>query len=238
MRLKYKIVNYAFTNEELREMDFEQALHYDNRTFFRIYIAILIEEHIILNTFFTDVYLELRAIKLSFLVFSFEISFFLNAFFYSDEYISETYHNNGALDFFSSLPKSIYSVIVTMIGGNLLEMLSSSKNQLNKIIKERQNKADYLKLMNLELSKLRNKLIIYFICVYILGIFFLYYVSAFCAVYQKSQLFWFYGCLESLGLDFITPFLICLILALFRFLALLKHLSFFYVLANILNNIL
>ena len=61
-----------------------------------------------------------------------------------------------------------------MIGGNLLKMLSSSKNQLNKIIKERQNKADYLKLMNLELSKLRNKLIIYFICVYILGIFFLY----------------------------------------------------------------
>ena len=29
-----------------------------------------------------------------------------------------------------------------MIGGNLLKMLSSSKNQLNKIIKERENKAD------------------------------------------------------------------------------------------------
>ena len=238
MILRNKNVNYAYTDEELNEMNFEDAFQNDKRSFLRMYWAYLLDNHIIINTFFAVSYLDLRIIKISFLIYTFEISFFLNAFFYSDEYISETYHNNGALDFFSSLPKSIYSVIVTMIGGNLLKMLSSSKNQLNKIIKERQNKADYLKMMNLELSKLRNKLIIYFICVYILGIFFLYYVSAFCAVYQKSQLFWFYGCLESLGLDFITPFLICLIFASLRFLALVKHLRFFYVLANILNIIL
>ena len=238
MRLKNKIINYAYTSEELREMNFEQALHNDNRNYFSIYIAILIEEHIILNTFFTDVYLELRAIKLSFLVFSLEINFFLNALFYTDEYISQTYHNNGVLDFFSSLPKSIYSFIVSIIVVNLLKMLSSSKKQLIKIINERKDKIEYLERTDAELKKLRKKLILYFIAVFILGIFFLYYVSAFCAVYSNSQKYWFFGCLESLAMDFSTPFLISIVLTTLRYLSLRKHIKCLYSVSSFLGNVL
>ena len=238
MRLKNKNVNFAYTDEELNEMKFDEAFHNDKRPFLRIYWSYLLANHIILNTFFADSYLDLRIIKISFLIYTFEISFFLNAFFYTDEYISSTYHNDGVLDFFSSLPKSIYSMIVTMIGGNLLKMLSSSKSQLMKILKERNNKLEYLYLMKKELRKLRNKLIIYFIFVFILGLFFLYYISAFCAVYQNSQLFWFYGCLESLAMDISLPFIICLLFAILRFLALKKHLKMVYILAKFLNIIL
>ena len=48
-------------------------------------------------------------------------------FFYTDEYISNAYYNDGVLDFFSSLPKSIYSLIATIVITNLLNMLSNSK---------------------------------------------------------------------------------------------------------------
>ena len=238
MRLKNKYVNFSYNDEELNDMNFEEAFQADKRSFLRMYWSYLLGNNIILNTFLAKNYLDLRIIKMSFLIYTFEISFFLNAFFYTDEYISDTYHNDGMLDFFSSLPKSIYSVIVTMIGGNLLHMLSSSKNQLMKIIKERNNKQDYLNLMNKELKKLRYKLIIYFICLFSFGLFFLYYASAFCAVYQNSQLFWFYGCLESLAMDFLTPFIVCLIFTAFRFIGISQHISFLYTLANILNNIL
>ena len=44
-------------------------------------------------------------------------------FFYTDEYISDAYHNDGVLDFFSGLPKCIYSFIATLITTNLLRML-------------------------------------------------------------------------------------------------------------------
>ena len=238
MKLKNKIVSYAYTNEELNEMEFYEALQNDKRSFIRIYWTYLLDNHIILNTFFADSYLDLRIIKISFLIYTFEISFFLNALFYTDKYISNSYHNDGMIDFFSSLPKSIYSMIVTMIGGNLLKMLSSSKNQLMKIIKERKNKQEYFNSMNHELRKLRNKLIIYFIFVYIFGIIFLYYVSAFCAVYQNSQLFWFYGCLESLAMDTSLPFILCLLFAILRFLSLKKHLKILFILAKILNIVL
>ena len=238
MKLHNKKVNYAYTDEELRDMDFYQAIHDDSRSFLRIYLAILIEEHIILNTFFTDAYLELRAIKLSFLIFSLEINFFLNAFFYTDEYISDVYHNDGVLDFFSSLPKSLYSFLVSLILVNLLKMLSNSKKQLLKIIKEREDKNEYIELMEAELKKLKKKLTIYFTIVFILGLFFAYYASAFCAVYQNSQKFWFYGCLESLAMDLSTPFAICLLLSGFRYIGLKKHTKCLYQTSRFLGNIL
>ncbi len=235
MRLHNKKVHYAYTNDDYNDMNYEEALHKDNRTFLKMYIAVLIEEHIILNTFCIDAYLELRAIKLSFLVFSIEISFFLNAFFYTDEYISDTYHNNGALDFFSSLPKSIYSFFVTLIVVNLLKILSTSKKQLTKIINEVSEKQEYLDLLEKELKNLRNKLIIYFSIIFLLGTSFLYYCTAFCAVYTNSQMFWFYGCLESFAMDLSTPFLISLALATFRYMGLRKHMKCLYLTSNYLG---
>ena len=238
MRFKNRNVSSAFTDDDLQDMEFEEALHNDNRSFLRMYLSYLIEEHVVINTFFSEGYLDLRLFKFSFLVFSFEISFFLNALFYSDDYISDTYHNEGVLDFVSSLPKSIYSFIVSLVISNLLKMLSSSKKELLKIIKERTTKRKYLELVNIELKKLKKKLIIYFICIFVLGLFFLYYVTAFCAVYNNSQYYWFYGCLESLVMDLVTPFCVSIIFALLRYFALIRHNSCMYSTAAILSSFL
>ena len=95
-------------------MDYEEAIIYDKRPYIKMYWASLLDSQAILETFFTDNNLNLFIIKLSFFVSIFEISFFLNALFYSDDYISDTCHNEGVLDFVSSLPKSIYSFIVKL----------------------------------------------------------------------------------------------------------------------------
>ena len=120
--------------DELQDMDFKEAIIYDKRTFFKMYWSFLLDSQIILSTFFTENYLNLFIIKLSFLIFTIEISFFLNAFFYTDEYISDAYHNDGVLYFITSLPQTFYSFIATFIATNLLSMLSNSKNELQNII--------------------------------------------------------------------------------------------------------
>ena len=117
-------------------------------------------------------------------------------------------------------------------------MLSSSKKQFLKIIKERTNKRDYLVSVNIELRKLRKKLIIYFIFIFTLGLFFLYYITAFCAVYNNSQYYWFYGCLESLGMDFVTPFAISIIFTFLRYFALIRHNSCMYSTVGVLSSFL
>ena len=129
-------------------MDFKYAIIKDKRSCLRIYWSYWIESQNILGTFFTENYLDLFIIKFSFFKSTFQISFFLNALFYTDDYISNAYHNEGILDFFTGLPKAVYSFIATLITTNLLKMLSNSKNELSQIIRNR-------KKINLVMNKSR-----------------------------------------------------------------------------------
>ena len=131
---KEYIMRLYKTDEDLQDLDFEEAIFLDKRTYLRMYWSFLVDSQIILGTFCTENYLNLFVIKLSFFVCTFEISFFLNALFYTVDYISEAYHNNGVLNFVSGLPKSIYSFVATLIITNLLKMLSNSKSELILII--------------------------------------------------------------------------------------------------------
>ena len=237
-KIEQEIIRLSRTDEDLQDMDYEQAIFIDKRTYLRMYWAFLVDTQIILSTFCTKNYLNLMVIKLSFFVFTFQINFFLNAFFYIDEYISDAYHNDGVLDFVSGLPKSIYSFIATLIITNLLKMLSNSKNELVRIIRNKRKANNYTYFINMKLQKLRKKLIAYFIIVFLLGILFLYYVSAFCSVYRYSQKYWFIGCLQSFGMDSLVAIFICIFLALFRYISIKFHLKCFYILANIISTFL
>ena len=236
--IKGNLAKISESYYDLQDLDYEKAIIYDKRSYFRMYWDFLVDSQIILGTFCTDNHLDLFIIKLSFFICTFQISFFLNALFYTDEYISDAYHNDGILDFFSGLPKAIYSFIATLITTNLLRMLSSSKSELIQVIKERRKYNNYVNIINNKLSKLRKKLIIYFILVYLLGAFFLYYVVVFCSVYRNSQKYWFLWCLESFGMDSIVGLISCFFLAFFRYIGLKKHIKCFYIFANILSTFL
>ena len=188
--------------------------------------------------FCTENYLSLLIIKLSFFVCTFQISFFLNAFFYTDEYISDAYHNDGVLDFFSGLPKSFYSFIATLITTNLLRMLSNSKSEIMQVIREKIKTDNYIDIINIKLRKLRKKLIIYFIFVFLLGLLFLYYVSAFCSVYRYPQKYWIIGCLESFGIDSLVAIILCIFLDLFRYISIKQQVKCLYILSNIISTFL
>ena len=232
------IIKLSRNDEDLLDMDYEHAIIYDKRKYLRMYLGVLTDNQIILGTFCTENNLHLFVIKLSFLVFNFQISFFLNAFFYTDEYISDAYHNDGVLDFFTSLPKSIYSFFVTLVITNLLRMLSNSKMELTRLIRNKRKENNYIYLVNIKLGKLKRKLIIYFFLVFLLSFLFLYYVSAFCSVYHYSQKYWFFGFLESFGLDFLIGVLICIFISLFRYIAIKNRIKYLYVLANIIRAVI
>ena len=128
-----------------------------------------------------------------------------------------------------------YSFLATLLLSNLLKMLSNSKSELMKLMKENYGNKEYLKLINDKLKKLKIKLIIYFIIVFTLGLFFLYYISAFCAVYRFSQKYWFFGFLESFGMDFVTAFITCFILSFMKFIAIRKKIKCLYTSSNIIG---
>ena len=228
----------SINDSNIQDLDYEAAIIYDKRTYLSMFWGFMVDSQIIFGTLCTENNLDLFVIKLSFLIFTFQISFFLNALFYTDEYISNAYHNEGILDFFSGLPKSVYSFIATLVTTNLLRMLSSSKSELLKLLKHNNNMNSSLNMITIKLEKLQKKLIIYFILLFILQSFFLYYVTAFCSVYRYSQKYWFLGCLESFGMDFLVSLISCIFLALCRYISIKKHIKCFYVLAGIVSTFL
>ena len=236
--IKYNDYKNKLINSFFQEFDYDEAIIYDKRSFLQIYFSILNDSQIILDIIFNNNNFDLFAIKLSLLVFNFQINFFLNSFFYTDEYISDAYHNNGVLDFIAGLPKSIYSFISAMIITNPIKMLSTSKNELIKIIRLNHKFNDYLNIIDIKLAKFRKKLIIYFILIFLFASFSLYYVTIFCAVYRYSQKYWIIGCIESFGMDFLSSLFICAFLSLFRYISIKKKIKYLYVFADIINKFL
>ena len=219
----------------IQDMSYESAIIHDKRSCIKIYFRYLVDSQIILGTFCGDNRLDLFIIKFSFLVCNFQMNFFLNALFYTDEYISDAYHNNGILDFISGLPKSIYSSVLTLFITDLLKMLSSSRSKLIKIVNNRKKYKNYIFNINQALDKLRKKLIFYFIFIYLFSLSFMYYVVIFCAVYKNSQKYWIFGFLESFGMDTLVAFIICIFTALFRYIGIKMRIKYFYVIANIIS---
>ena len=210
-------------------MEYEEIIEKDKRTFSRMLWSNFVYSKIILGTFFTENNFNLFVIKLSFFIYTFQISLFLNSFFYSDEYISDAYYNNGVLNFIFGLPKSIYSAIVSFIITSLLKLLSNSENKLNKITKEYNKEKKYEEIINDNLKILRNKLIAYYILVFLFGLIFLYYVASFCAVYRYSQKYWFLGFLESYAINFIIAIIVCFFVSLFRYKSIQKKSKCFFI---------
>ena len=234
-KIKNNKINFSLMDEDFQDMDYTEALKLDKRSCIRMYWSFLVDTQVILGTFCTSNFLHLLVTKISFLICTFQINFFLNALFYTDEYISDAYNNGGALDFFSGLPKSIYSFLATFVFTSLLGMLSNSRNELINTIKNRTYKIDYILQVNMKLEKLRNKLIIYYILLFIFGIIFLYYACSFCAVYKNSQKYWLIGCFESFIIDSLSSIGICIFLAVFRYISLKKKIKFLYVLVKLIN---
>ena len=219
----------------IQDMSYESAIIHDKRSCIKIYFGYLLDSQIILGTFCGDNRLDLFIIKFSFLVCNFQMNFFLNALFYTDEYISDAYHNNGILDFISGLPKSIYSSVLTLFITDLLKMLSSSRSKLIKIVNNRKKYKNYIFKINQALDKLRKKLIFYFIFIYLFSLSFMYYVVIFCAVYKNSQKYWIFGFLESFGMDTLVAFIICIFTALFRYISIKMRIKYLYIIANIIS---
>ena len=237
-KLVSKKAALAFTNDELLGMSFDDALKNDTRNCIYFYYGYLLIDHAFISTFFDDGFLELRYMKLSVLFFTYTIDYFTNALFYTDEYVSDTYYNDGVVDYVSSLPKSIYAFLIGFVCGIFFGYLTSNKDELRQIALEENDKKEFHIKLEEGLKKLKCKINIYFGIVFSLIIFFWYYVIVFCGAYPNSQLSWFYGCLESFVMDFATYLLICGILAIARYISLKKRIQWLYNLVSLVDKFL
>ena len=155
-------------------------------------------------------------------------NFFMNALLYTDDVVSKKYHNNGTLDYWTSIILSLISNIISNIGIWIIKKLTSYSNYLSFMTKEMDDKKLYLiafkKLYNLIKLKI---LLFYFLSVF-LSTCFIYYLTMFCIIYNKSQISLFSNYIIGELQSLLESVLISIIVSLLRFFGLKLKLKQIY----------
>ena len=201
---KYILTNY----------DFNEAIKYDDRSFWRIFYICLFYRESILHTFIFESPLELKSLRICLFIVSYAGDFTVNALFYSVNKISDRYHYEGDnLYLFSlvnnltiSLCSSLFSLFLRIV----LKKLINSNKAIESVFRENEKELKktksiltsekkfeiFLKIFCI-LNTLKIKIYIFIIIEFCLMLVFTYYVTAFCSVYKKTQTSWLSDCIVS-----------------------------------------
>ena len=208
---KYKDSN----EEEINNLEYENAIIVDKRTFWQFYFSLLKRGQLIIFTFITRDDYNLPQIKILLFIVSFSLYFTINAFFFSDDTMDKIYEDNGIFNFVFQLPQIIYSSLISSVINIILSKLSITESQILEMKKEKdmekfKEKANKIK------KKLKIKLIIFFVLSSVLMLIFWYFISCFCSVYENTQIILIEDTAISFLLSMMYPFGIKLLPGIFR----------------------
>ena len=222
LKSKYVLDNY----------DYQEALIYDKRKYFRIFFIFLISKDNLLNIIFFNPPLELKPLRFSIFIFSYALDIALNAFFYLSDNISEKYQYKGKNRlYFSIINNIIISFVSTLVSYFLIlffQSLTQSTNKIEKVFRDEEdilkNDKNYkvkeitkIKIEN-EVTKILKCLKIKIFCFIIFEIlillFFFYYVTAFCEVYKSTQISWLLDCVSSYCISILITLVISFLFSL------------------------
>ena len=213
LTIKDKNINKKLDTLDLNNLIYEKALELDKRTFGQIYSSKLAKKHLILYTFFSCQDYNLIYIKIARFSFLICTSMALNVLFFFDSSMHKIYLDFGKYKIISQIPQMLYSSIVSLIIEILIGFLSFTDIYIYQI---RQLKKYKLKEINKIIKAIKAKLIIFFIVTFIFFAFYWYLISAFCAVYNNTQIIYIKDFISSFCLGLIYPFVIQLCLAFLR----------------------
>ena len=202
---------------ELNNLEFEEALKLDKRSFINTYWSTIRREHLIIFTFFVRDDYNLVFVKFSRLIFLICTDMAVNVFFFSDETMHKMHLDYGKYDFIQQIPQIVISTVVSQILEVFLCFLSMTDKHFYEI-KELKYEDRYYVFHIIKCIKI--KLTFYFITTFLLFAFYWYSIACFCAVYPNTQMAFIKDSISSFALGLLYPFLLYLFPTIFRIISL------------------
>ena len=194
---------------ELNNLEFEEAIKLDKRSFLKIYWDLLCREHKIIFTFFIFNDYNLLYVKYARFIFLVATDMAMNVFFFSDDSMHKIFLNYGKFNFIQQIPQVIYTTIISQLMEIFLCFLSLTDKHIYGI--KNSNKALQERKIRSILKCIKIKLVFFYIFSFIIFGAYWYIVSVFCAVYANTQIIFLKDCLSSFGLGLLYPIIIYLI---------------------------
>ena len=194
-----------YDDYELNNMDYGDACKNDKRTCVKTYWSMIKREHYVIFTFISRHDHNFFYVKIErfFILICTEIT--MNGMFFVHETIYKK--QTGGLSFAQKIPQIIFSLVVSHVIEVLLCFLSMTDITYYEIKALPQKEKNHDKIFDL-LDYMKRKLVGFFVFTFLLFLFHWYFISAFCAVYQNTQVIYLRDSAISILISFIDPFII------------------------------
>ena len=208
-----------YAEYELDDLDYMEAIIYDKRTFFEFFLCLVKREHLIVFTFIFCSDFNLLCIKLSLFIFSISLDFSTNVLFFTDNSMHKVFLDYGKYNFIQQIPQIVYSTIISELFDVFLKYLSLSEKEIYQA-KEYTNTIEAIKGVEKLIKIIKIKFFFFYTVCFGSMLFFGYFISCFCAVYENTQFVLFKDSGSSFLISLIYPFVFYLIPATLRIIAL------------------
>ena len=171
------------------DMDYDNAIKRDNRSFCRIFMDKIISKILILNIIFNYEPLNPRPIKIILLILNIELYFFINGLFFNEDYLKEMLYDKESnfLDFLSRFSKRIsYIAIIGIITSYVIDFFFFEEKKIKRIYKREKDDIQNMKTELYQLIKnIKIRYCIFIIICFIFGVFIWYYIFCFNNIYPS-----------------------------------------------------
>ena len=139
----------------------------------------------------------------------------MNAFLFADEKIHKYFLDEFKYNFSKHILQIILSIIITHFFEIILCFFTLTDRYYYQIKALTKIETAGNKIFEI-LNKMKRRLIIFYIFMFLLSLFYWYFISAFCAVYKNTQITFIIDCALSFGYFLIDPFYVYGLLVLIR----------------------
>ena len=192
---------------ELNNLEYVEACELDRRTFLKTYWSVLKREHTAILTFVAWNDFNIFYVKIERFLILFCTDMTMNGLFFVHESMHKKYTNGEDFTFIQKIPQLLFTLIVSHILEVLLCFLCMTDIHVYEIKSLPKDEKNREKVMQI-LDKIKRKLTSFFIITFLLFLFYWYFISAFCAVYQNTQKIFLRDSLISFSTSLIDPFII------------------------------
>jgi len=209
---------------EINSLEYEEAIKIDHRNLFQYYFSLLKNNHPLSFSFgcFNDY--NPSIIKKFLFFFSFSLDFTINTLFFNDNTMNKIYTDKGKYNFLYQIPQILYSTMISKFIDIFIRILALSQDNIVEL-KQEKNKKDLDNKYKKLIKKLKIKFTLFFVIDFLVLIFFWYYITCFCGIYVNTQSHLIKDTVISFLTGLLFPFILYLIVGIFRISALRAELQ-------------
>ena len=177
---------YAKYTSDIDNYPFHVALLLDKRNWCNIFIKITQENNILFRLFRQKSKYELVSLNLSYFLFFLGLLFSVNAVFYDESLISKRYHNE--ITYKDFLIRMILSLLITYIIMKIVYFFKYNAPLFDLLEIEIKDSTVLNEYIAKQITNIKNKIIVFYIIIMLCTLFFIYYLTIFCVVYNTIQM--------------------------------------------------